>query len=194
MAWRFRLELGPKGFTSHENYATTRPLDYPAMKVLFLDVDGVLNCLGSEGRTTDRVEGGIMGVEKEKCQLVRHILKETGAKLVISSTWRKQQTLLRHLLNRLGHQGRSAFEGCTPCLDSRLPSGLYRAATRGMEISSYLAVRPEIEHFVILDDENGMDDLLPHLIQTDYRFGLTPEIALRVIDRMKNPVVRVAGV
>lgn len=165
------------------------------MKVLFLDVDGVLNRIGTDNRTTERVEGsGVIGVEHEKCELVRHILKETGAKLVISSTWRKHKNLMRHLSRALGKKAMKHFEGCTPCLDSRLESGLWRAATRGQEILSFVSRRPEIEHFVILDDESGMDDLLPHLIQTDYSVGLTPEIALRVIERMKNPLARTASI
>lgn len=48
-------------------------------KVLFLDVDGVLN----NYRT-----GGIFTVTKSKLRLLQQIVDRTGCKIILSSTWR----------------------------------------------------------------------------------------------------------
>lgn len=150
------------------------------MKVLFLDVDGVLNC----DATTDRCETGERGVDEDKCALIRKIITETGAKIVVSSTWRKRSEWLRHLFKRLGRKMRDEMEGCTPVLDSRRPSGIWSATTRGEEIMAFVAKNPHIKKFVILDDADDMDPLRADLVQTDGRVGLTPEIAEKVIDRL----------
>src|SRR6202007_2799386 len=113
------------------------------MKVLFLDVDGVLNCSTTIGVTGDA----------DKCELVRKIITETGAKIVVSSTWRKNRELMRHLFRNLGRKMRDEMEGCTPVLDSRRPSGIWQATTRGEEIMAFVAKSPHIKKFVILDDD-----------------------------------------
>ena len=46
------------------------------MKVIFLDIDGVLNYNGSSFLSEDKII------------LLRNILRRTGAKLVLSSSWR----------------------------------------------------------------------------------------------------------
>jgi len=53
-------------------------------KYIFLDIDGVL-------ATPKSVEGvgGIWKIEDEKQEFLKHIIDSTGAKIVLSSSWRK---------------------------------------------------------------------------------------------------------
>ena len=54
------------------------------MKVLFLDVDGVLNYEGC-----DSYFGSVHFVVEEKVRLLADIISETDAEIVLTSTWRE---------------------------------------------------------------------------------------------------------
>lgn len=47
------------------------------MKIIFLDIDGVLNYENSKSK-----------VEEEKVKLLKEIVDKTGAEIVLSSDWR----------------------------------------------------------------------------------------------------------
>ena len=53
------------------------------MRILFLDIDGVLNTI----RTEILIEGYTF-VEDEKIQLIKDFVEEYDLKIVLSSTWR----------------------------------------------------------------------------------------------------------
>ena len=53
------------------------------MKIIFLDVDGVLNCATTKERVRD-----LLFVEDRKVQLLKELVDETGATIILSSTWR----------------------------------------------------------------------------------------------------------
>ena len=55
------------------------------MKVIFLDIDGVLNCQSSKSRC-----GVYVGIDADKVARLREIVDETGAKIVLSSSWRTE--------------------------------------------------------------------------------------------------------
>lgn len=59
------------------------------MKAIFLDIDGVLN----SDEYFDKISNlDIQGIEKEidieKVKLLKEAINETGAKIVLSSSWR----------------------------------------------------------------------------------------------------------
>ena len=75
------------------------------MKVIFLDVDGVLN----SDEYIDRAQKQeIQGIERhidvEKIKLLKKAIDETGAKVVLSSSWRftKNEQYLKKLLEKYG--------------------------------------------------------------------------------------------
>lgn len=51
------------------------------MKIIFLDVDGVLNCQNSKSNCY-----GIMGIDDDKVSRLRKIVECTDAKIVLIST------------------------------------------------------------------------------------------------------------
>ena len=55
------------------------------MKVIFLDIDGVVNCWGTKERAPTKV----IGVEQRLIAHIKEIVDATDAKIVLSSTWRK---------------------------------------------------------------------------------------------------------
>ena len=55
------------------------------MKVIFLDIDGVLN-----SRAYDRKRNWdeLTNIDESRLPLVKNIVDETGARIVLSSTWK----------------------------------------------------------------------------------------------------------
>lgn len=54
------------------------------MKVIFLDVDGVLNTPSSESRC-----GEYIGIDDEKVEKLKKIVEKTKTEIVLVSTWKK---------------------------------------------------------------------------------------------------------
>lgn len=140
------------------------------MRVVFLDIDGVLNNIASAAEGVDIIP--------EKVILVRQLCKATDAHIVISSTWRIIHSLefLREMLYRTGLKCGSKYGqviDVTP--DST-------KGHRGTEIQQWLDEHPEVTDFVILDDDSDMlDHQLPFFIKTNFECGLTTDNASRAI-------------
>lgn len=161
------------------------------MKILFLDVDGVLNCATTKERTPD----GYIGVCREKAAILRRIIAETGARIVLSSEWRRRQDNIDHLFDVLGDAMKAAHFGNTPRIEERTEGGIWMSKCRGDEIHAWLNERLWIggratpESFVILDDRGDMEPHMDRLVQTSYNVGLTDEIADRVIAMLNGTTV-----
>jgi len=151
--------------------------------VLFLDVDGVLNKVG----TRERSPHGTYGIEQGMVKLLRDIVAATDCKICVSSTWRKYDNLMKHLCDELGGNLETRIIGKTPVLDRQMDSGIWVGKVRGDEIQAWLDEHPEVTRFVILDDDGDMAHLMPHLVLTHGCEGLTPEIASDVIRRLNDP-------
>lgn len=134
------------------------------MKIIFLDIDGVLNNYSTPGEC--------LCWEPDSVKILKRIIKETGAEIVLSSTWRKIE---RHC-DIITDDMQINYIGKTPSLYKK----------RGIEIQAWLDEHPDIdvEKFIILDDDSDMEHLMPHLLQTDGEFGLTNEIADEAIKRL----------
>lgn len=135
-------------------------------KVLFLDVDGVLN------NTASLAEG--VDLLPEKVLLIRHICEQAGASIVISSTWRilfDRQTL-HEFLRRLGLRNINVID-YTPQL---------RSGIRGDEIKHWLDNHPDVTNFVIIDDDSDMlDEQMPFFVKTHHSIGITTRDAKKAI-------------
>lgn len=150
------------------------------MKVIFCDVDGVLN----EDSTPTRTKNRYIFIDQDKLLRLKRIVDATGAKIVLSSTWRYDHDKPEYNgdfleLQDAFHNVGLEFFSYTP-VDSL---GL----RRGMEIKAWLGVhRGEVDRFVILDDElfdYEERGLLPMLVKTDFGYGgLTDELAQEAID------------
>ncbi len=145
------------------------------MKVIFLDIDGVLNNREVSIRKKD--EG--CRVWDEKCiDRLNRITDETGAKIVISSTWRRSKDFYSIIKNEMGITG----EIIGKTIDYLLTPN----PERGDEIEEWLSRHPEVTVFVILDDESDMAHLEFHHFQTETEFGLTDGQAEAAIRRLNE--------
>lgn len=155
-----------------------------ARKVIFLDIDGVLN----QGNGDPKIE---------ECFVKRlaHIVEETGAEIVLSSSWRGAYVShvnpdynylnkdVALLISMLGKYQLSIMD-VTP----DLTSGAY---ARPLEVRAWLLEQGNLERFVILDDEtfwawNWLGDYLvctTHMGDNGkYVYGMTDE-AIAILNR-----------
>ena len=119
------------------------------MKVIFLDFNGILD-------TYDNMDV----IDSDNLNRLKRIVLETGAKVVISSSnknnyWRSGQIrgILKYMIDSLVEVGIEVV-GLVPMMDSRED-----------EINAYLTMHPEIDSFVILDDDYEMPSLNDNLIK-----------------------------
>lgn len=168
------------------------------MIVVFLDIDGVLNsaryllqleakhrALGHAGPSRPKRETTCACFKLEHqidaiaVERLNRLVIASGAKIVISSSWRKQLDLseLREVLATHGLVGEVV--GQTP--DGHEEPGMLAAyghlerLYRGHEIDFWLRDHPEVERFVILDDDSDMAMHSRRLVQTDPDEGLTDQ-------------------
>ena len=140
------------------------------MKILFLDVDGVLNCEYTFKKS--RKDGEIMGLDPYMVLLVDRIVQATGCKVVLSSSWRYDEKSKEIVMKAV------PFVDITP-----MSKGLH---VRGWEIKAWLEAHPEVEKYAILDDNDDMlTEQLPNFFKCAWNTGLTDEIAGKVIKHLE---------
>jgi hypothetical protein len=138
------------------------------MRVIFLDIDGVLNgnqYLDISG--SGLLDFGSHRLNPDNIARLNTLVSKTGADIVISSSWRIRCSLFDIL---------AWFKerGFTSHIFSATPRIYTPNRVRGDEIKAWLQTRDEkVESFVILDDADDMAELVPHLVQTDNEVGLT---------------------
>ena len=140
------------------------------MNIIFLDIDGVLNSHRKLKEVYDRTHRPHSGYNypfDEIClSNLKLLVETTDSKIVITSTWRKdnegRDTLIKALKEyQLDHH----IIGYTPILHT----------SRGKEIKEYLSTLEEQPNFIILDDDTDMEDLKDYLIKTNIQVGLTSD-------------------
>lgn len=142
------------------------------MKVVFLDIDGVLNHweylkrmrasgARSRGCTTES------HLDPECVGRLNGLLRRSGAKVVVSSTWRILHSI-ESLQETLEARG---FEG--GIIDFTTTADL---GCRGAQIEAWLDSHDEVESFVILDDDGDLEPLCAYWVQTSlFDGGLNEE-------------------
>lgn len=142
------------------------------MKVIFLDIDGVLNnlehcikldkLLGKEQYWALFRAVSQMPFDYQSCLLIKRLMKETDAKVVLSSTWRANIKNIE-IIEKFAQIN---ISDRTPILNT----------IRGEEIKKYLLEHPDITQYVIIDDDS---DMLPeqtkYLCLTNGEIGFTEE-------------------
>lgn len=143
------------------------------MKILFLDCDHVLNTrVGS--------------LDHDKLSLLENIVRHTGCKIVISSTWRKSGSKLKQLYESLHAFGIiRAVIGETPVLETQ-STLLYIGVPRKREIRLWLENNHKPERLAIVDDDPEADTGTGDYFQTQVGVGLTYPIAQRIIAHLNS--------
>ena len=161
-------------------------------RIIFLDVDGVLNShivaeewhqrtnTGGYGgwfdekevATKENVKWGHVNVHN-----LREIIRATNAEIVISSDWRKNFSIdkFKEMFKLYGWNA--------PVID-RTPAGY---SSRGLEVNTWLKDNPDIDSFVIIDDTDMfLAEQKPKFVNTDPEVGLTWKDANKAIEILLN--------
>ena len=154
-----------------------------SMKIIFLDVDGVLNTKSTKARCN-----GYIGIDENKLPFLKEIVDKTGAEIVLVSTWKEhwekllerkylQDAFANQLDEKLNSVGLKVFDKTEDKRD-----GVWYSRCEG--ILDYLAYH-KVSSFVILDDfqfDYDGCDLTDNLVQTNEKDGLTPEHVKKAIE------------
>ena len=157
------------------------------MKVIFLDIDGVLN----SDEYLDKVKkSDIQGIERDidvgKVKLLKRAIDETGARVVLSSSWRYTRNA-RYLKELLANY------------EIRVDSTPYIQDIRGLEIKKWLSENQGVEDFIILDDEifdSFDEELIKKLVKVSngngrsLGEGLLPKDVDEIIERLGRKKVK----
>lgn len=156
------------------------------MKVIFLDVDGVLN---SDFRSRKQIASGQL-IDEERVQLLGELVRRTGAELVLHSGWRfwldehlrpirPEAQQLTALLKKHGMTLAGKTEDLSETKSYLIPR---LSLTKGDEILLWLQMHPKVKKYVILEDlDLHKLRLKPHHVQTDPCIGLTEEDVERAV-------------
>ena len=164
------------------------------MKVVFLDIDGVCNNGPYIQRHYKRC-GDLFAIDQKNIMQLNRLTDTIEVGLVIPSMWRHydnerpqgiKATTGKSLRDYLYFNGvRAPVIGETPDLSVLAAYGIASACCRGAEIQKWLETHYYVEKFVILDDDDDMDKLLPFLVQTDLKLGLCEEHVEKAIEMLR---------
>jgi hypothetical protein len=149
------------------------------LKVLFLDIDGVV----LSGEELQRTRNNRY-LPPDKIAMVKAVCDRVGAVVVVSSTWRYSEET-RDQFTSVGLSLHSDWR--TPRAKVR-ESGLLIAATRGGEIASWLADHPEVASWAIVDDDSDMlPEQLARFVKTGFQKGLQAHHCARLCEILSAP-------
>ena len=116
------------------------------MKILFLDIDGVINSYRTAHAMGqfpfDTTPESLILFDITAIKLIQKICEDGDIKIVLSSTWR-----IHGNYKQIGEDLRLPIIGDTP---------IKLGASRGEEIDMYLRICPDTTQYVIVDDDSDM--------------------------------------
>lgn len=169
------------------------------MKVIFLDIDGVLNswsdckqahykmCVGGKG---------CVGISNVRLRFLKQIVDATDAKIVLVSSWKSSWLQYRKQVkeylttdkkeplyiyfdrNEYGYYLHKKFRKHKLEIYDTTEGYEPNPWNRGTGIRNYLMIHKDIKNWIVLDDEifkDYNDEILMHLIKTNFEYGALDE-------------------
>ena len=164
------------------------------IKLMFLDIDGVLNSetfyKNKSEQELFKEEGyPLCEIDPSAIEKINKIIRQTKAKVVISSSWRLGRSIqnLQDIFNKKGFIG--TIDDITPHLryignDNTVP--------RGCEIETYLNdnfeydIKTNIKYVIIDDDIDMLFYQKDHFLHTTEYDGITDIIVAKAINLLNN--------
>ncbi|MBD0259514.1 MAG: hypothetical protein ICV83_27660 [Cytophagales bacterium] len=160
------------------------------MKVIFLDLDGVIVTNHYLSRLEQKMQpwrdaAGYAHFCPRCLANVEELVARSGASVVLSSTWRFFLEDLAGVRRFFRSRNiRFAIHDVTPLVDY-YPGKPSRNADRGREIAAWLEAHPEVTRYCILDDDPRiLPEQRPYWVRTTFHYGFTRarlEKALRIL-------------
>ena len=156
------------------------------MKIIFLDIDGVLNSDTYLESRLDKSEDNRIDLSRVK--LLADLVKSTGAKIVLTSTWRVDWNIIPLLCGDFGKYLNKCFAMHGLSISDKTPV-ISLLGDRRKEILIWLSRhRGEWESFVIIDDMNyGWNELNNRVVITNPQgYGLEEEHMQKAIELLNG--------
>lgn len=162
------------------------------MKVIFLDVDGVINSdFWLESHQKEISDGTL--IDKEKIELLAKIVHNTGSELVMHSGWRfwfdsEMQPIRKeaqNLIDLLLDSGLSIYSMTPDLTTEDIRKTKMFSKVKAAEIFLWLKQNPNIDNWIVLDDiDLHNNELAIRQIRTNAKIGLTEKNADKAIEML----------
>lgn len=166
-------------------------------KVLFLDIDGVLN--STRQMVVDQIKPGlslqahsnptpeVIRWDVRCTRQLQRILTATDAYIVITSSWRHSTSTPLHFNLMLSAYGIiDRVIGLTPRITRQHFAERVNPQERGLEIQAWLNENPQVQSYVILDDSSDfLMEQMPFFVRTTSWRGLSQgnaDDAIRILN------------
>lgn len=152
-------------------------------KILFLDIDGVLNSNFWNDSHRAEISDGTL-IDEEKIKLLAVLIKETGAEIILHSGWRfwfdaecKPLCTQAAKLTALLAKENLYISGVTPDLTTEeIRKTKKFSLVKADEILLWISLHNNVAEWVVLDDlDLHNEQIRQHQVKTDPTIGLTPE-------------------
>ena len=150
-------------------------------KYIFLDLDGVMNKFYGKWRWPD----GKIGVAQDLGLNLKHVVEETGADIVMSTSWRIYPDVMTKVGKQFDDLGIPRWIGSTPNLRYGCPTMRGRAN----EIRQWIFQNVDWHNdyqYAVLDDRKQADTEDGCFFRTDPERGLTMRLAKHVIEHLNS--------
>lgn len=162
-------------------------------KIIFLDFDGVITTMASR-----------YSLDRYKCDLLQQVIDRTGAKIVVSSSWREgsAEETIAELKNIPTHFKKfvpswvDEIVGVTIRAYNYIRKGVHLGIPRGVEIKQWIdthlhrdeegkykrkQVGVDFQYIILDDDSDMLLEQGEHFIHTDTYLGLSQDDAIRAV-------------
>ena len=158
------------------------------MKLIFLDIDGVLN----NENTKSCAPSGCTGIDDKLIRRLANIVSEKDEKIVLTSDWKigwdsfdincsEDAKYLNRKFKKYG------IKICAKTYDNHVYDRFFE--DRGKGIHKFLEKIQNVESYVVIDDHTFTDfddEIMQCLILTNYRAGLTDIDVEKAIGLLNN--------
>lgn len=146
-------------------------------KIIFLDIDGVLNDYNFISRNYELISGQQLFIDLEKVKILKEIIERTDAKIVLSSSWRNDFGDDLTPLSNGAEQILSTFQIYNLHIWDKTEDG----CRKDQSINQWLSKHKDIvEKFVEIDDDY-LEVSPSAFVRCSFYAGLTARIADDVI-------------
>lgn len=142
------------------------------MKVVILDIDGVLNNQKWERDVMNKYSVGTDFIFNQDAMfLLKQLVEVTGARIVISSSWRISEFSRDLIMDNFWPYRLSVYSWTGQ-----------EAGTRGHQIAEWLERHSYVTNYVAFDDDEDLEELGDHFIKVTTWDGLRADHVQRAMN------------
>ncbi len=165
-------------------------------KIIFLDIDGVLNYDFWNEKHHREIRDGTL-IDEDKVKLLYNIIKETKADIVLHSGWRfwfcenmrPSRKESQKLVELLAKNQMVIYDKTIDYSTDEIRKSKKFSLVKAKEILTWVREHPEVKSWIVIDDlDLHNDEVEKHQIKTNPCMGLTQEdvyLAITMLNHTK---------